>query len=130
MDQISNYMISPVLSIDAQATTKEGAAFICEKKVSSVLVVEDEKYVGIVTDKDLVRRVVAKGLDPKSVPMHTVMSKPILTMGHYLSRSDAHEFMVKKDIKHLAVTKEGEIVGMLTLKDMLSGDDQEYSSII
>ena len=130
MDEISNYMASPVFSIDAQATVEEGGKLICEKKVSSLLVKENEEYVGIVTYTDLVKRVIAKGLDPKTIRMHSVMSKPIMKMDHYLNRSDAHEFMIKKNIKHLAVTKGGEIVGVLTIRDMLSGNEREYSSMI
>lgn len=130
MDEIFNYMTSPAFSIDAQATVEEGAKYISEKKVSSLLVKENEEYVGIVTQTDLVKRVIAKGLDPKTIHMYSVMSKPVMKMDHYLTRRDAHEFMIGKNIKHLAVTKEGKIVGMLTIKDMLSGDDQEYSSIL
>jgi signal-transduction protein with cAMP-binding, CBS, and nucleotidyltransferase domain len=130
MDEIFNYMASPVFSIDAQATVEEGAQYICEKKVSSLLVKENEEYVGIVTQTDLVKRIMAKGLDPKTVRMHSVMSKPIMKMDHYLTRKNAHEFMVGKNIKHLAVTKKGEIIGVLTVKDMLSEIDDEYSSIL
>jgi signal-transduction protein with cAMP-binding, CBS, and nucleotidyltransferase domain len=130
MDEIYNYMASPVFSVDAQATVEEGAKYICEKNVSSLLVKENEEYVGIVTHTDLVKRVIAKGLDPKAIHMYSVMSKPIMKMDHYLTRRDAHVFMIGKNIKHLAVTKDGKVVGVLTLKDMLSGNDQEYSSIV
>jgi signal-transduction protein with cAMP-binding, CBS, and nucleotidyltransferase domain len=47
------------------------------------------------------------------------MSQPILTMDHYLPRNEAHEFMLKKKIKHLVVTKFGKVAGILTLKDMV-----------
>ena len=124
MDLISNHMASPVFSIDAQASVEEGAKYISEKKVSSLLIKENDNYVGIVTEPDLVKRVLAKGLDPKTIHMNAVMSQPILTMDHYFTRSDAHEFMIEKNIKHLAVTKDGGIIGMLTLKDILSGGEQ------
>jgi len=120
MDEIFNYMASPVFSIDAQATVEEGAKYLCENKVSSLLVKENEEYVGIVTQTDLVERAIAKGLDPKTIRMNSIMSKPIIKMDHYLTRRDAHEFMIGKHIKHLAVTKDGKIVGLLTLRDMLS----------
>ena len=120
MDEIYNFMASPVFSIDAQATVEEGAKYLCDNNVSSLLVKENEEYVGIVTQTDLVERVLAKGLDPKTIRMISIMSEPILKMDHYLTRRDAHEFMIGKNIKHLAVTKHGKIVGLLTLRDMLS----------
>jgi signal-transduction protein with cAMP-binding, CBS, and nucleotidyltransferase domain len=128
MDRISDFMSSPVLSIAAQSTTEEGAKYMCEKKVTSLLVKDGEDYVGIVTGTDLVKKLVAKGLDPKNTKMLSVMSKPVLTMGHHLPRSDANEFMFRKKIKHLGVTRDGEVVGILTTKDMISGggDDSLY----
>jgi signal-transduction protein with cAMP-binding, CBS, and nucleotidyltransferase domain len=120
MDEIYNYMASPVFSIDAQATVEEGAKYLCENKVSSLFVKENEEYAGIVTLTDLVERVLAKGLDPKAIGMYSIMSKPIMKMDHYLTRRDAHEFMIGKNIKHLAVTKNGKIIGVLTLRDMLT----------
>ena len=69
----------------------------------------------------LPRKVVAQGLDPKSTKMLSVMSKPVLTMGDHLPRSDANEFMLRKKIKHLIVTTDGKAVGVLTIKDMISG---------
>jgi signal-transduction protein with cAMP-binding, CBS, and nucleotidyltransferase domain len=120
MDEIYNYMTSPVFSVDAQATVEEGAKYLTEKKVSSLLVKENEEYAGIVTQTDFVERVLAKGMDPKTTRMNSIMSKPIIKMDHYLTRRDAHEFMIGKNIKHLAVTKSGEIVGLLSLRDMLS----------
>ena len=86
MDGIYNYMASPVFSIDAQATVEEGAKCLCEKKVSSLFVKDNDEYVGIVTHTDLVKRVIAKGLDPKTIRMYSVMSKPIMKMDHYLTR--------------------------------------------
>lgn len=128
MDKISEFMSSPVASIDAQSSAEEGAKYMCEQNITSLLVKDGENYVGIVTSTDLVKKLVAKGLDPKTTTMFSVMSEPVLTMGHHLPRSEANEFMQRKKIKHLAVTKDGEVVGMLTTKDMISGggDDSIY----
>ena len=64
-------------------------------------------------------RVIAKGLDTKTTKIISVMSKPLLTMDHYLSRSDANQFMLRKKIKHIVVTEYGKVAGILTLKDMV-----------
>ena len=120
MDEILNFMRSPVISIDSQATAQEGAEHMIKNKVSSLIVMESENFVGIVTHSDLVRGVVATGLDPKTTNMKSVMTHPVITMDHYLTRREANELMLKKKIKHLAVTREGKIVGILTMKDLLS----------
>ena len=120
MDEILNFMRSPVVSIDSLSTAQEGATHMLKNNVSSLLVKENDNYVGIVTHTDLVREVLATGLDPKTTTMKSIMTHPIIARDHYLTRSDVNEFMCQKKIKHLAVTKQGKIVGMLTTKDMMS----------
>ncbi len=120
MDKIADFMNSPVISIDSQSTVVDGAKLLIEKNISSILVKENEDYVGIVTKTDIINKVVSSGLDPKTTKINSVMSKPLLTMDHYLSRSNANEFMLRKKIKHLVVTKFGKVEGILTLEDMVA----------
>jgi len=120
MDEILEFMTSPVISIDGQSTVEEGAILFSGNNISSLLVRENEDYMGIITKTDIIKKVIANGLDPKTTKINSVMSKPLLTMDHYLPRSDANQFMLRKKIKHLVVTKHGKVAGILTLKDMVS----------
>ncbi|GJL77424.1 MAG: hypothetical protein NPINA01_04130 [Nitrospinaceae bacterium] len=119
-DQIADFMVSSIVDIDAQSSVKEAAILLGGKKISSLLVKENEDYVGIITKTDIIQRVVATGLDPKTTKINSVMSKPLLTRDHYITRRDANEFMLRKKIKHLVITKFGKVAGILTLKDMVS----------
>ena len=121
MERIADFMSSPALCIDAQSTAEEGAKQMCDKNITSLLVKEQQEYVGIITLTDLVKRVVAKGLDPKRTKLFSLMSKPLISMGHHMPRTEANDLMFTKKIKHLAVTREGSIVGILTTKDMMTG---------
>jgi len=120
MDKIADFIISPIISIDSQSTVEEAAILFSGKNISSILVIENDDYVGIITKTDIIKNVIAKGLDPKTTKINPVMSKPILTMDHYLPRSEANELMLRKKIKHLVVTKFGKVAGILTLKDMIA----------
>ena len=120
MERIADFMSSPIISIDAQSTAEDGAKYMCEKNITSLLIKEKQEYVGIITLTDLVKRVVAKGLDPKSTKLFSLMSKPLISMGHHMPLSEGNDVMFAKKIKHLVVTKEGSIVGMITTKDMIS----------
>ena len=62
----------------------------------------------------------AKGLDPKTTKVDFIMSKPLMTINHYLTRSDANEMMLRKKIKHIAVTDGSNVLGILTSKDMVT----------
>ena len=126
MERIADFMSSPALCIDAQSTAEEGAKQMCDKNITSLLVKEQQEYVGIVTLTDLVKRVVAKGLDPKSTKLFSLMSKPLISMGHHMPLSEGNDVMFAKNIKHLAVTKEGNIVGIITTKDMISAENDMY----
>lgn len=118
--KIKDYMVSKIIWIDAESTVVESAILLSENNISSLLVKENEDYVGIVTKTDIISRVIAKGLEPKTTKIDSIMSKPLLTMDHYLPRREADELMVGKKIKHLVVTDQGKVAGILTLKDMVS----------
>jgi signal-transduction protein with cAMP-binding, CBS, and nucleotidyltransferase domain len=118
MNIIKDFMSKPILSIDVNASVEETAKEMLKKGVSCLLVHEKENFVGVITEQDLVRRVIAKEGDAKNIKNHSVMSKPIITMDHYLSRSDANILMQRKKIKHLVVTEQKIPVGILTPKDM------------
>ena len=75
---------------------------------------------GIITKTDLVKRLIAEDRDPKTTNVHTVMSKPLIFRDGYIQRSEASEFMLKKKIKHLVVTEGKKVIGILTVKDMVS----------
>ena len=120
LEEIGDYMSSPVLSIDSELTVQEAAQQMHAKNVGALLVRIYKKYVGILTETDLTRKVVAKGLDPETTMVSLVMTKPVISMDRYMPVEEAEEFMKKKKIRHLAVTEEGEIVGILSVKDLVS----------
>ena len=120
MDIIKDFMSTPVLSVNADATAEDAAKEMEEKKVSCLLVKENKEPIGIITTTDLVKRVMAKGLDPKTTKLESILSKPLITINHYLTRSDANEMMQRNKIKHIAVTEGTNVLGILTLKDMIA----------
>ena len=120
LEEIGNYMSSPVLSIDSELTVQEGAQQMHARKVGALLVRKGEKYVGILTESDLTRKVVAKGLNLETTMVSAVMTQPIFTMDRYMPVEEAEEFMKNRKIRHLAVTESDDIVGMLSVKDLVS----------
>ncbi|KMP11959.1 hypothetical protein UZ36_02665 [Candidatus Nitromaritima sp. SCGC AAA799-C22] len=120
MDEIAEYMSSPVLSIDAQSSAQEAAEYMSGNSVGALLVTNMGKHVGVVTETDLTRRVVGKGLNPETTLVSDIMTQPVLTMDEYLPMDEANHFMHENKIRHLAVTEADEIVGMLSIKDLVS----------
>ena len=119
-EDIGDYMSSPVISIDSELTVQEAAQQMHAKNVSALLVRVYEEYVWIITEADLARKVVALGLNLETTPVSSVMTKPFLSMDRFIPVEEEEECMKKHKIRHLAVTEEDEIVGMLSVKDLVS----------
>ena len=76
MDIIKDFMSTPVLSVNADASTEEAAKEMEEKKVNCLLVKVNEESAGIITTSDLVKRVMAKALDPKTTKVDSICLSP------------------------------------------------------
>jgi signal-transduction protein with cAMP-binding, CBS, and nucleotidyltransferase domain len=120
MDDIGDYMSSPILSVDAESSVQEAANYMAANGIGSVLISELGEMVGMVTETDLTRKVLGKGMDADATVVSSIMSSPVLSLDRYLPVEEANRFMYKNKIRHLAVTEDDKIVGMLSVKDLVS----------
>ncbi len=116
---VEDYMSHEVHSIHHAATIKEAGKMLQKYRVGSLIVDDGSRYVGIITDSDLSRRAVAKGLDPNSVTVKSCMSKSVFTIEEDEPLSEAMALMKKQGIRHLPVTADGTIIGVLSVSDLL-----------
>jgi CBS domain-containing protein len=92
-----------------------------EKNIGSLLVKENDEYIGIVTETDLTRKVLGGGLDPKTIKVTAVMTaQPIITLDCHQPLTEANAFMAKKKVRHLPITENDKIVGMISVKDLVA----------
>jgi len=112
-------MSEEIRSIHLEATLKEAGRLLQRYKVGSLLVDDGKRYVGIITDTDLSRKAVAQGLDPTTMPVKRCMSKPIISIEDNQPLVDAVKLMKSKGIRHLAVTQDNTIIGILSVSDLL-----------
>ena len=87
-------------------------------RVGSVIVQKEKKPIGIITDSDIIKKVVAKDKLPSSVKVEDIMSSPIIIVRPDDDVSVAKDKMIKNRIKRLPVVKNGEVVGILTTTDI------------
>ena len=118
-EEIGDYMVSPVLSIAPDASTQEAAQLMESKHSGSLLVKDGEKFVGIITETDLARKIVAKGLQDKNPKVSDVMTAPLQTIDCHEPIVDANQLMANKKIRHLAVTENDQVVGVLSVRDLI-----------
>jgi len=116
---VEAYMSHDVRSIHRAATIKDAGRLLQKYRVGSLIVDDGSRYVGIVTDSDLSRKAVAKGLDPNTTTVTACMSKSIVTIEEDEPLSEAMALMKKQGIRHLPVTADGTIIGVLSVSDLL-----------
>ncbi len=118
-EEIGDYMVSPVLSIAPDMSAQEAAQLMDSNHVGSLLVKEGETFVGIITETDLTRKIVAQGLQEKNPSVREIMTAPLQTIDCHDPIVDANQLMARKKIRHLAVTENDEVVGVLSVKDLI-----------
>ncbi|HEU5091347.1 MAG TPA: CBS domain-containing protein [Nitrospira sp.] len=105
--------IGPKISITSAAKTMRQA------RVGSLLVKKGKQLIGIVTDTDIVRRAVATGKPLGKLTVEKIMTTPICTIEGNQSVDDAQDMMAELGVRHLGVTRNGEITGVVSVRDLL-----------
>jgi signal-transduction protein with cAMP-binding, CBS, and nucleotidyltransferase domain len=119
MVPVKQIMSKVLLKIDSQATVQEAAKLMKRERVGSLLVTRGDQINGIVTETDIVTKSVAPNLSPDSTPVEAITSSPVLTIEADRSLLEASDLMDRKHVRHLGVTEQGKIVGMLSVRDLL-----------
>jgi len=120
-------MKKKLVTINPDDTVFHAAKLMAENDIGSIIVVKGDKPVGIITERDMVTRVLAKALDnPSTLPVREIMSKDLKTIKPEKTVTDAAEMMRENNIRRLIVTNNGRVVGIITSKDIL----QVYPEII
>jgi signal-transduction protein with cAMP-binding, CBS, and nucleotidyltransferase domain len=120
MDQIKFYMEESILKVNPGATVTEAAKHMAESRVGALLVSNEKKFLGIVTDLDFSYKVIAKDLDPKTILVSQVMSHPLITLDCEKSMVEAFKTMRQNNIRHLVISENKKLVGVLSIKDFAS----------
>jgi CBS domain-containing protein len=118
---VSHVMKTNVVSIDSEASVKDAASKMVQHEVGSLVVTEQEaRPVGIITETDLLSRVLALGKNPKITKVKAIMSKPLIYGTPDMDFVEAARLMINNEIKKLPITKGERLVGILTITDVLA----------
>jgi len=114
LPKVKEIMVSPVVTVDAETTIYDASIIMGERKIGSVVVTRDSKPIGIFTERDLLTKVIANGLDMKNIKVAIPMSSPLITIDEETSVKDAIILMAGRRIMRLPVVREEKLVGMVT----------------
>ncbi len=117
--------------VEPNATVKEVVAYLAQKGVGAVAVCEDRAVVGVFSERDLARRVVAEGLDPTTTKVRDVMSSQVVCVATSESRQTAQALMLDRNFRHLVVLdKENRFRGFVSMRELLEADLAESKKLI
>ena len=92
---------------------------MAEKQIGSVFIIEAGEITGIVTEADIVRQALSNRIDPNSLPIGSLLNFPLVDIDLNRSIRDACEMMSKHHVRHLAVTDQKKIVGVVSVRDLV-----------
>ena len=116
MPKVKDVMTKTVITVESNKTVTEAAALMAENDVGNLIVMDDNTPIGIVTERDFVRRVLAKEKNPKT-KISEVMSTPLRVIDPDAPLKEAARRMMRKRIRRLAVIKDNKLVGIITATD-------------
>jgi CBS domain-containing protein len=127
MATIERHVTRQLVALDAMTPCRDAAKVMHEKKIGSVAVREANKVVGIVTERDLVSRVLAAG-DNGAMPIGEAMRTDLPRISPGTSEAEAAELMRTHYTRHLLVEHEGQVVGIISMRDViqLMLDDKQF----
>ena len=121
MVPVKSFMVpkEKFVTVERDTDAQTAARIMRDRGIGSLFVTNGKEIVGILTDTDMVRRVVAAGADTHKTTAEQIMSAPIMTIEESKTLLDANDLMAQSHLRHLGVTKDGKLVGMISVRDLV-----------
>ena len=116
---VKDILAQTLISVNPATTALQIAKMMEQGGIGAVFVKENENLVGIITDRDFATKIAANNL-PFDTPVQKIMSSPLITINHDKPISAAAEMMTSKKIRKLAVSDNGNIIGLITSTDLVN----------
>jgi CBS domain-containing protein len=123
---VKDIMIKPI-SIDLNKTVKAAGEVMRERRIDALIVTKNKNPIGIITDSDLIKKIIAKNIKPSSVKVKDIFSGPLVTTSPDDNIMEATNKMKKNRIKRLAVVAGGKLIGIISLSDIARASPEMIS---
>ena len=125
-EHVSDFISSSLVQVSPEDTVSRAAKLMQAAGATEAFVTTDGSPIGIVTERDILYKVVAAGLDPGSTRVRELMSAPVATVEETAKVGEAITKMTKLGVRRLGVTRHGKVVGLVTQKNLVSGGIHEH----
>jgi len=126
---IRSFVTKRLIGVMSKSSVQKAAEKMVEFSTGSLIVIEDDDIVGFITDGDIKKKVVAKGLKP-DMPVKEIMVKELITADISSTIKDVLELMAEKNIQHVLIEEDDEIVGIVTFRDLIDIERQKLETYI
>ena len=109
-----------VIAVQPSDTVLQAANLMNDRNIGGVVVLDGDRLAGIFTERDVLRRVVAQGLDPAETSVAEVMTTPVITCPPEVSLEDCAAVMTTRNVRHLPVKEGAGLTGVVTIRDLLA----------
>jgi len=117
---VRDVMAKDVKVVRPDTSVKEVVATMNKFDIGSIVVVQGDRPIGIITERDILRRLVEPCLAPETLTARQIMTSPVLTISEIADIEETARLMAKKGVKRLPVMNDGKLVGMVTYTDIVA----------
>jgi len=128
--QLLNNKGRKIYSVSPETMVYDAIKLMNEAKVGALLVIEDNKLVGIISERDYARRVILENKSSHETPVKDIMTPDVLTVTPDQSVEDCMKLMAEHHIRHLPVAENGEAIGVISTMDVVKSIISEKESVI
>ena len=117
-----------IVSVGPDTTVLDAITIMADKTIGSLVIMDDDELLGIMTERDYARKVIIKGRSSRSTPVSEIMTTGVFTTSSAESVNDCMALMTEKRIRHLPVVEDDKVVGMVSIGDLVEAiisDQQE-----
>jgi CBS domain-containing protein len=121
MVPVKSFMVprEKFVTVERDTNAQAAARIMRDRGIGSLFVTNQKDIIGILTDSDMMRRIVASGSDPNKTTVEQIMSAPILQIEENKTLLDANDLMAQAHVRHLGVSRDGKLVGMISVRDLV-----------
>jgi len=120
--KLEDVMVEDVITVEETTTVKKAVELMNKHEIGCLIVMKRRKPAGIVTERDMLNRILLKSKNPEKIKVNEIMSKPLRVGKPQMDIEDAAKLMFKRNIKKLPVTDNDHLVGLVTLTDLVRSE--------
>ena len=128
--RLENVVMRIVVTINPEVTVRNATNLMEKKSTSSLVVIVDDKIEGILTSRDIIQRVVARGLDPSEVTVGEIATHPVIVLKPETFLGEAIKVMLQRKIKKIPLVDDGgRLMGLVSLSDIVEFHSELFSAL-